>query len=101
MKTRNLANPETKSNVNDVSGRFSAMFTDRTSADLNPKARDFVPRRSFADRSRQSATLENADGNLGNAYAEITYPNCGMGTDSSLRGKYAAQGDDTHSTLHA
>ena len=24
-----------------------------------------------------------------------------MGNDSSLRGKYAAQGDDTHSTLHA
>ena len=101
VKSRNFANPETKSNVNDVYGRFNAMFTDRTSADLDPEARDFVPRRSFAERNRQSATLENVGGNSGNAYAGITYPSCGMGTDSSLRGKYAAQGDDTHSTLHA
>ena len=101
VKSRNFANPETKSNVNDVCGRFNAMFTDRTSADLDPEARDFVPRRSFAERNRQSATLENVGGNSGNAYAGITYPSCGMGTDSSLRGKYAAQGDDTHSTLHA
>ena len=101
VKSCNFANPETKSNVNNVYGRFNAMFTDHTSAHLDPEARDFVPRRSFAERNRQSATLENVGGNSGNAYAGITYPSCGMGTDSSLRGKYAAQGDDTHSTLHA
>ena len=101
VKSRNFADPETKSNVNDVYGRFNAVFTDRTSADLDPKARDFVPRRSFAERNWQSATLENVGGNSGNAYAGITYPSCGMGTDSSLRGKYAAQGDDTRSALHS
>ena len=79
VKSRNFANPETKSNVNDVYGRFNAMFTDRTSAHLNPEARDFVHRRSFAERNRQSATLENVGGNSGNAYAGITYPSCVWG----------------------
>ena len=101
VKSRNFADPETKSNVNDVYGRFNAVFTDRTSADFDPKARDFVPPRSFAERNRQSATLENVGGNSGNAYAGIAYPSCGVGTGSSLRGKYAAQGDDTHSALHS
>ena len=52
VKSRIFVNPETKSNVNDISGRFNAMFTDRTSADLNPKAPDFVPLRSFAEGNR-------------------------------------------------
>ena len=101
VKSCDFANPETKSNVNDISGRFNAMFTDRTSADLNPKARDFVPRRSFAEGNRQFATRENAGGNSGNAYAGITYPSCSITTDSTRRRKCATKGDDTHSPLHA